>query len=228
MVGRGGFASVYRARQPAFDRDVAIKVLTQSITDEARMRFERECVAIGGLSGHPNIVTVYEHGMTPDGSAYIVMEFLDGGSLADRVSRSGPLPWTTVCEIGVKLAGALESAHRRSVLHRDLKPDNVLVSRFDEFKLGDFGIARVTGRDVTAEGFITATPAHAPPEILSGGDPKVASDVYSLASTPRTSSEVWHPSPVRVRTTCWRCSFASPTRPCRTSDRSVRPTPFAR
>ena len=133
--------------------------------------------------GPPNIVTVYDTGITTDGRRFIVMEFLPGGSLADRLARSGPIASEEVLEVGVKLAGATESAHRAGILHGDIKPENVLLSGFAEPKLADFGIARIRGRPDHSDEVLSATIAHAAPEVLEGAQPTVASDVYSLAST---------------------------------------------
>lgn len=181
-VGRGGFAVVYRARQPALNRQVAIKVLAPADTTNQR-RFEREGWAMGTLSGHPNIVNVLETGITSAGQPYIVMTYLAHGSLADRVGGEGALPWPEVCRIGVKLAGALEAAHRSGTLHRDVKPENVLLSDYGEPLLSDFGIARVEGHAATTEAGLTASVAHAAPELLDGDQPSVACDVYALGST---------------------------------------------
>jgi serine/threonine protein kinase len=180
-VGRGGFGVVYRADQPDFNRSVAIKVLSGTLDDQARQRFDRERRAMGSLSTNPNIVTVYASGFTAEASPYIVMEYVTGGSLADRLER-GPVPWAEVIEIGIKLSGALEAAHRIGMLHRDIKPENVLVSDYGEPKLADFGIARLQGAFET-QSAILASPVYAPPEVLSGERPSEASDVYSLAST---------------------------------------------
>jgi hypothetical protein len=182
-VGRGGFGIVYRARQVEFNRTVALKVLTNVSDDPgARARFERECLAMGSLSGHPNIVTVYAAGYTIDGRPYIAMEFLPGGTLAERLAGRG-ISWSEATAIGIKICGALQRAHDRGVLHRDVKPENVLVSAYDEPKLADFGIARLHGGYETRSGIVTATFAHAAPELLEGKPPSAASDVYSLAST---------------------------------------------
>ena len=184
QIGRGGFATVYRARQRAFDRVVALKVLDLPNPDQAaRDRFDRECRAIGALSWHPNIVVVHDSGVTADGRLYLAMEFLEAGSLADRVRATGAMPWEEVARAGVEVSGALDTAHAAGTLHRDLKPDNLLVGVFGETKLGDFGIAAVEGGTATATGNSALTVLYAAPEVLRGGRGTVASDVFSLAST---------------------------------------------
>lgn len=183
VVGRGGFGVVYRAYQPDFDRQVAIKVLTGILDDEARARFGRECRAMGRLSGHPAIVTVYASGFDESGRPYLVMDYMADGSLAGRLEREGSLPVEEVLTVGVQLAGALEAAHRSGVLHRDLKPANVLVSAYGEPKLSDFGISRLAGAYETRSGVLSASPLHAAPEVLAGRGASVASDIYSLGST---------------------------------------------
>lgn len=183
-IGYGGFAEVYRARQINLNRDVAVKVLRASGVDErARMRFTRECHAVGAVSGHPNIVGVHEGGFTDDGRAYLVMELCPGGSLADRLTASGPLSAAEVIDIGAKIAKALAVAHAAGVVHRDVKPGNILVTAWGEPALADFGIARVEGGQQTATGQVTASLAHAAPEVLEGGVPTPSSDLYSLGST---------------------------------------------
>lgn len=182
-IGRGGFAVVYRARRLAFDQLVAVKVLALARDDIDVDRFDRERRAMGALAAHPNIVTVYESGLTGGGHAYLCMEYLERGSAADRLASAGPLRWQSAVRIGVRLAGALETAHRAGVLHRDIKPENVLMSNFGEPQLADFGIARITGAGETRSGAVSATLAYAPPEILAGHRPSVRSDVYSLGAT---------------------------------------------
>lgn len=182
-AGWGGFGVVYRAYQPSCARDVAIKVLNVRPEADLAQEFQRECAAIGSLSGHPNIVAVHSVGETPDGRPYVVMEFLHGGSLGDRVRAHGALPWKEAAGIGVALAGALETAHRSGLLHRDVKPENVLVSRFGQPKLGDFGIARLHGASTGGSGGVVGSPHHLAPEILAGHPPTIRSDVYSLGST---------------------------------------------
>jgi serine/threonine protein kinase len=184
-IGRGGMAVVYRARQSTFNRDVAVKVITVAgVDDTVRHRFTSECHAVGSLSTHPNIVTVHEAGTTDAGLPYMVMEFLPDGSYADRLEASGALDIGEVLSVGCKLAGALETAHRAGILHRDVKPANILVSPFGEPVLADFGIARVAGSaSLTMTGSVTGTPLHSAPELFDGKDATVQSDVYSAASS---------------------------------------------
>ncbi len=182
-IGRGGFGTVYRGRQTDFNRTVAVKVL-DGVTDDpaADQRFRREVAAMGSVSHHPNVVPVYATGVTADGHPYLVMPYLPGGSLADRL-RQGPIPWEEAVQVGTKVADALCAAHGVGVLHRDVKPANILYSAYAEPQLGDFGIARLADTTRTATGLVTATVTFAPPEILSGQKAVPGSDVYSLAAT---------------------------------------------
>ncbi|HEX3425032.1 MAG TPA: protein kinase [Acidimicrobiales bacterium] len=182
-IGRGGFSSVYRALQPAFDRFVAVKIFDNVSMDADSQTFQRECRAIGRISGRANILTVHDAGMTESGRAFMVMAYMQRGSLADQLAGHGPLPWRDAIEIGAKLAQALQVAHDAGILHRDVKPNNVLVSDDGEPLLADFGSARlidVTGKTMSRPSF---TPAHVAPEVLMGEPPTAAVDVYSLAST---------------------------------------------
>ncbi|CAN5276508.1 hypothetical protein BH23ACT9_BH23ACT9_31330 [soil metagenome] len=184
LVGQGGFGTVYRAWQQDFGRDVAVKVLPVSLTDERSLsRFERERQALGRLSGHPHIVAVYDHGVLADGSPYLVMEYAAAGSLADLVAREGPVLWPTVVGFGVQICSALEAAHEAGVLHRDVKPENILLTGGGRPKLADFGIARLSDRTSTQTTSVTASLMHAAPELIDGADPSVATDLYALGST---------------------------------------------
>ncbi|QIS17227.1 serine/threonine-protein kinase [Nocardia terpenica] len=182
-IGRGGFGVVYRCAQRALDRVVAVKVLSSEIDAESRERFLREEHAMGRLSGHPNIVDVLQVDVTPTGLPLIVMPYAVHGSLEQLVREHGPLSWSDSLRVGVKLAGAIESAHRVDVLHRDVKPANVLLSRYGEPQLTDFGIARIPGGFRTSTSLITGSPAFTAPEVLKGEEPTVRSDVYGLGST---------------------------------------------
>lgn len=174
---------VYRARQEAFDRDVAVKVLSaDALTGEAAARFVRECRAVGALSWHPNVVTVHDAGTTANGNGYLVMSWLEGGSLGDELAR-GPLSPRRTIEIGIAISGALEATHRAGRLHRDVKPDNILIGPVGEPQLADFGIAAVAGHTITVDGQQAFSPSHVPPEVIAGGPVGVACDIYSLAST---------------------------------------------
>lgn len=168
-IGDGASGTVYRAKEGTLERTVAVKVLRGGSLDE------QACRALAGVSAHPHVVGLYSWGRTAGGQPYLVQEYLAGGTLAERVAEFGPMPWEEVAEIGVKLAGALAAAHGAGVLHGDVKPENVLVSSFDEPKLTDFGLAGAAAR--------SGGVAHAAPEILSDRPATEASDVYSLAST---------------------------------------------
>ncbi|MCX4759940.1 serine/threonine protein kinase [Streptomyces sp. NBC_01275] len=185
VLGRGGFATVYRARQLAVGREVALKVDSRVLsTPRDRQRFLREVTAAGQLSGHPHVVPVYDAGVLSDDRPYMVLELCPGGSLGDRLHRQGPLPPKEARDIGVSLADAVAAAHAAGVLHRDIKPGNVMFNRYGGVALTDFGLAAMPrpGRElsVTREAL---TPAYAPPEAFHRADPSPAGDVYSLAAT---------------------------------------------
>ena len=174
---------MYRCRQRALDRVVAVKVLTADLEPDNLERFVREQVAMGKLSGHPHIVNIFQVGTTAAGRPYIVMQYHPHGSLEAKIHDTGPIGWRDALHIGVKVAGALETAHRRGTLHRDVKPANILLTEYGEPQLTDFGIARISGGFETSDGVIMGSPAYTAPEVLLGQAPDVTSDVYSLAST---------------------------------------------
>ncbi|ART71761.1 protein kinase [Mycobacterium dioxanotrophicus] len=182
-VGRGGAGVVYRCHQTSLARSVAIKVLLSDIDQDNRERFLREGLAMGKLSGHPNIENILQVGVTESNRPYIVMPYHQAGSLAQRLHRVGRIAWPDALRIAVKLCGALETAHRAGTLHRDIKPGNVLVNDYGEPQLSDFGIARIVGGYETATGFFTGTIAFTAPEVLAGSPPTAVSDVYSLGAT---------------------------------------------
>lgn len=197
-IGHGGFGRVYRGWQTDMRRPVAVKVLDGVVDDpESDRRFRREVAAMGAASHHPNVVAIYATGVTSDGHPMLVMAYLPGGTLADRI-RQGPLTPAAVIDIGTKMAAALAAAHESGVLHRDVKPSNILFSAYDEPQLADFGIARLADATRTNATSVAATIAYAPPEILSGEPATTASDVYSLAATLHTalvgSPPFGHPS----------------------------------
>ena len=181
-IGRGGFGTVYRGRQPSLHRDVAIKVLSATLDAAALERFRREGLALGSLTGHPCIVAVLSSGVTEAGRPFIVMPYLRRGSLAAHLSRTGPMAPLAVASIGVRLAGAIETAHRRGIVHRDVKPENVLLSEFGEPLLADFGIARMTGGYETSANHVTGSALHCAPEQLDGAEATPSVDIYALGS----------------------------------------------
>jgi serine/threonine protein kinase len=191
IIGRGGFATVYRGWQPAFHREVAVKVLDGG-TSVAR--FQKEIRALGSLSGHPHVVPVYEAG-TMGGRPFFVMPFLPGGSIQERL-RQGPLPVEEVVELGIGVADALSAAHHLGILHRDIKPSNILRTTQGYPQLADFGIARFADATLT-NGQLTATVSFAAPEVLSGQPATPLSDVYSLGATLYTALRGIPPFPAR-------------------------------
>jgi serine/threonine-protein kinase len=180
-IGRGGMATVYRAHDPRFGRDVAIKVLPREFLHDPRFRarFGREAKAIAALE-HPNIVPVYDYG-EEDGQPFLVMRYMAGGSLADRVN-AGPLPLEEVSRIIDRLAPALDEAHLNGIVHRDLKPGNILFDHRGDPTLSDFGIAKLVEETATLTGSaIIGTPAYMSPEQAVGSrELDSRSDVYSL------------------------------------------------
>jgi serine/threonine-protein kinase PknK len=183
QVARGGAGVIYRCYETALGRSVAVKVLPSHFDDESRERFLREGYAMGSLSGHPNIVNILRVGVTPSGKPYIVMPYHAADSLAVRLRRDGQIPWPEALRIGVKLCGALETAHKSGTLHRDIKPANVLVNDYGEPLLSDFGIAHVEGGYETATGFFSGTIDYTAPEVMTGNPATVTSDIYSLGAT---------------------------------------------
>ncbi|NEC92027.1 serine/threonine-protein kinase [Streptomyces sp. SID12501] len=185
VLGQGGFATVYRARQLAVGREVALKMDSRVLaSDRDRQRFLREVTAAGQLSGHPHVVAVYDAGVLENGRPYMVLELCPGGSLGDRLHRQGPLSPAEARDIGVRIADALAAAHAGGVLHRDIKPGNIMIDRYGNVGLADFGLAAMPrpGQElsVTREAL---TPAYAPPEAFRLAEPTPAGDVYSLAAT---------------------------------------------
>jgi serine/threonine-protein kinase PknK len=182
-IGHGGFSIVYRAVQESFERDVALKVLTVGTDEDSQRRFMREVRLASKLSGHPHVVTVLDTGTTMSGRPYLAMDLYDGGSMKERLRRAGPLPAVEVAIIGAKIAEALSAAHSLGVLHRDVKPNNILISRFGEPALADFGVSCLLDSNTSASVLDVFSPQHAAPELMTRGVPSVSSDVYALGST---------------------------------------------
>ena len=164
-----------------FDRAVAVKVLRPMDTEADRAQFDRECRVMGRLSSHPSVVTVHHGGFTAAGDPYIVMELSEEGSLADRLKGDGPIEWQEAVSLMLPIVEALDHAHRAGVLHRDVKPENILVSGGRPL-LTDFGIASIRDATHSVSAAVTASWLHTAPETFNGRRDERA-DVYSAAST---------------------------------------------
>lgn len=182
QLGRGGMATVYLAKDPSVNRQVAIKVLASVLTQdyEFRTRFEREAEMIARLE-HPAIIPVYDYGIHRD-QPYIVMRYMGGGNLSERIEAEGDLPLSEAARIIKRVCEALTAAHKIGIIHRDVKPANILFDEKDEVYLSDFGIIKIIGDDarLTAGG-VVGTAAYVSPEQVYG-DQKISarSDIYAL------------------------------------------------
>jgi eukaryotic-like serine/threonine-protein kinase len=181
LVGTGGMSSVFKARDRLLERDVALKILHQHYVADPDYveRFRREARAVAQLA-HPNIVTVIDRG-EQDGRQFIVFEFVDGENLKQLINREGALPVRDAVELALQVAGALGYAHDRGIVHRDVKPQNVILNEDGRAKVTDFGIARSLDVDgVTQTGTVLGTSDYIAPEQAQGQPVDAQTDVYSL------------------------------------------------
>jgi len=178
QLGHGAMSTVWLAHDDELDRDVALKVLSPTAD---RARFEREARAVAALS-HPNISGLYDYGES-DGRPYMVLEYLPGGTLEDRLAGGRPLPDAETARYADEVAAGLAHAHAQGVVHRDLKPANVLFDSEGRAKIADFGIARMGGAGTLTEaGTVLGTAAYISPEQAAGLPATAASDVYSFGT----------------------------------------------
>ena len=186
-LGSGGMSNVYKATDRILERTVAVKILAEHLSDDERFvaRFRREALAVAKLI-HPNIVQVYDTGIDA-GRHYIVMEYVEGRSGAQILQRQGPLDAETTAEIGAQACAGLDYAHRRGIIHRDVKPGNLMVVGGPvgggemTVKLTDFGIARAVEQTrITQVGSVVGTAAYLSPEQVRGEEATPATDVYAL------------------------------------------------
>jgi serine/threonine-protein kinase len=183
-IGKGAMGVVYKARDPLLDRIVAVKTIMSPQQQGRRVRsaflerFQREAKAAAKMS-HPAIVTIFDVGVDEDsGAPFMVLEYLPGESLADRLDRVR-LPLARCVQIGLDLSSALSFAHRQRIVHRDVKPANVLHAGDNRWKLADFGIARMPDSDLTQVGIFMGTPGYSPPEAIKEGRYTPQADVFA-------------------------------------------------
>ncbi len=183
-IGKGAMGVVYKARDPLLDRVVAVKTIMSPQQQGRRVRsaflerFQREAKAAAKMS-HPAIVTIFDVGVDEDsGAPFMVLEYLPGESLADRLDRVR-LPLARCVQIGLDLSSALSFAHRQRIVHRDVKPANVLHAGDNRWKLADFGIARLPDSDLTQVGIFMGTPGYSPPEAIREGRYTPQADVFA-------------------------------------------------
>jgi serine/threonine protein kinase len=183
LLGTGGMAQVFLARDRMLGRDLALKVLKEHYAKDERFvgRFWREAQSAAALN-HPNVVQIYDQGRAEDGRYYIAMEYVPGGSLEDLlILRRGPLDPSEAARLASQVAEALDAAHRRGIVHRDIKPQNVLIDEAGDAKVADFGIALAASRTSTSgTNILLGTPSYMSPEQAMGERVGPESDLYSL------------------------------------------------
>ena len=182
-LASGGMAAVWEAHDELLDRDVAVKILAPHLGEDerARRRFQREARAAAGLSSHPHVVTIYDVGEHA-GRVFMVMEIMRGGTLGDRLKSGREIPPATAARWMREAAEALDAADDAGVVHRDIKPGNLLLDGQERLAVADFGIARVAWEDqLTLTGQVLGTAAYISPEQAMGEPATAASDRYSLA-----------------------------------------------
>lgn len=180
IIGSGGMAIVYKATDRLLNRCVAIKMLREELKDDKEFveRFRVEAQSAASLN-HSNIVSVYDVGQE-DGLDYFVMEYIDGSTLKERI-QAGPIGWKTACKYAAQICNAIEHAHRKNIVHRDIKPHNIMLTKDDTIKVTDFGIARaVTSSTIVRQGNVIGSVHYFSPEQACGGAVDFKSDIYSI------------------------------------------------
>lgn len=181
-LGSGGFADVFLYKQDMPQRNIAVKVLRHEATSEQNVAFEAEANLMASMSAHPSILSVYGAGLCEDGRPYLMMEYCPPPNLGQR-ARQRPLPVPRVLDMGIRIAGAVETLHRTNILHRDIKPSNILITQFGHPVLTDFGVAVSTAQTKRLGGGGFSIPWASPEQQNGVGPFSPAMDVYSLSAT---------------------------------------------
>jgi serine/threonine protein kinase len=192
LIGKGGMGEVYRARDTRLDRTVAIKILPAefSVHEDRLRRFEQEAQVLGALS-HPNLLAIYDVG-SQDGNHFLVSELLEGESLRERLEE-GALPLRKAMDLGIQIAKGLAAAHEKGIIHRDIKPDNIFLTRDGRAKILDFGLAKQAGTRGNGEnatitststepGMVMGTAGYMSPEQVRGKPADARSDIFSFGA----------------------------------------------
>jgi serine/threonine protein kinase len=231
LLGDGGMAEVYLAHDNSLDRRVALKVLRERYADDEEFveRFRREALNAAALN-HPGIVQVYDRGRTEDGAFYMAMEYVPGGTLKERMKAEGSLDPHEAADLASQVAEALAVAHERGIVHRDVKPQNVLLAASGEAKVSDFGIARAASSEtMTQTNAVLGTLAYMSPEQVRGERVGPASDLYSLGVLlyEMLTGELPYRGDDPIATAMKRLEGEPPTRARRTPPCPGRSTPWS-
>ena len=180
IIGAGGMGMIHKAKDTRLDRHVALKCLPVHLTinNQNRERFLNEARAVSRLD-HPNICTLYDVGETEDKQLYLAMPYYDGYTLDKRI-ENGPIPWNDVVSIGKQICEGLHMAHRHDIVHRDIKPANIIVTEDNIVKILDFGVAKISGVNLTSTGVSLGTVAYMSPEQLEGKEVDARTDIWAM------------------------------------------------
>jgi len=222
VLGKGAMGVVYKAFDPGIERVVAIKTVRKDLVEQSMARFKNEAVAAGRLL-HPNIVSVYEYG-EDDANAFIVMEFVEGTGLREYLNRGANFDLGQIAAMMTQLLQALDFAHERGVVHRDVKPANLILTKNGALKVADFGIARIDTSNLTTMGMVMGTPSYMSPEQCQGQTVDRRSDLFSAAVVLYELLSGEKPFAGALETIGYKICHENPRPPSTIARRSLSPT----